>query len=507
MKKSKGKKVGIYLAIAITILAIVGLLPFLIPLSQVTDTIEVELGDTLSEELSLYVAGFEPALWVTNIDTSNVNVNEIGDYQVFVKHGFQEFTYSVLVRDTVAPVLTLKEGKIYLEKEKTYPTSYFVEDSFDISGDVFITITEKHFPDTKRSYAYSTYCGTSELTFFAMDNSGNESVYTLDVIFDTAPEITGTRNFYVVPGTTLDYLEFVEASDEIDGIITENLKVNAEGVDLSSKGNYDLTYICEDSYGLIAEKKVSVNVMDAMEIQELINTHKIHRLTEIIKGANNLYDVGYYDDKTLDEMIKIMHPTTARIVNEVGYGSGFIIKIDDENIILGTNQHVVKKQSEVGVYLFDGSFVKGEVIGTNYGYDIAIVSAKLEEIKKETLDQLYTVHIDKGYWDSLDNKADLEIGLRCINDKGQVWRDKKGKLIYKEGVADLMWRDIPQVTRVSTELFHGASGSGLFDVHGNFMGVATYIISGAGRYESYCSTVATFCEVYEDIMQETPYYQ
>ena len=155
-----------------------------------------------------------------------------------------------------------------------------------------------------------------------------------------------------------------------------------------------------------------------------------HRLTEKIEGAYNLYDVGYYDDKTLDEMIKIMHPTTARITNESGYGSGFIVKIDDENIILGTNQPVVKQQSMVGVYLFDGSFAAGKVLGTNYGYDMAIVSIKVEDIKKETLDQLYTVHIDKGYWDDLDNKANLEIGLRCINDKGQVWRDRKGKLIY-----------------------------------------------------------------------------
>ena len=77
-----------------------------------------------------------------------------------------------------------------------------------------------------------------------------------------------------------------------------------------------------------------------------------------------------------------MHPTTARITNESGYGSGFIVKIDDENIILGTNQHVVKQQSMVGVYLFDGSFAAGKVLGTNYGYDMAIVSIKVEDIKK-----------------------------------------------------------------------------------------------------------------------------
>ncbi|MBQ8040494.1 MAG: hypothetical protein IJ274_11615, partial [Lachnospiraceae bacterium] len=76
--------------------------------------------------------------------------------------------------------------------------------------------------------------------------------------------------------------------------------------------------------------------------------------------------------------------------------------------------------------------------------------------------------------------------------------DRKGKLVYKSGTTDLMWRSPPQVTRVTTSLFHGASGSGMFDIHGNFMGVATYIITGAGRYENYCSTVETFCYAYEE---------
>ena len=141
MKKNKGKKVGLFLMIFITILGIVGLLPFLIPLKQITNTVEIELGDTLSEELSNYVSGFEPAFWVTNLDISQVDTNTVGDYTATVKHGFQEFVYSILVRDTVPPTLTLKEGKIYLEKGKTYPSSYFVEESFDLGGDIFVSIT------------------------------------------------------------------------------------------------------------------------------------------------------------------------------------------------------------------------------------------------------------------------------------------------------------------------------------------------------------------------------
>lgn len=499
VKKNIGKKVGITLGIVAVALIIVGLLPFVIPLNQVTGEFEVELGDAISEDLHDYVSGFAPGFWVTDLDVSGVDTNCVGDYTATVKHGFQELNYTVLVRDTTAPVLTLNTENTYLKKDQMYPVSYFVEEVFDLSEDVMVTVSDNAMPDIKKAYAYSENCGVYVLTFFAKDASGNESEYTLSVTVDTSPVISGMKEYYVVPGTSLDYLEFITAYDEIDGDVSESVKVNAENVDLSKAGSYKLVYFCEDSYGLKTEEKVAVNVMEAMDIQELINTHKIHRLDEIIVGAYNLYDVGYYDNKTMEEMYEIMHPTTTRITTKVpSYGSGFILEIGAEEIIIGTCQHVVKKYDTVDVSFFDGTTVTGTIVGTAYDYDLGFVSVKREDISQELVDKLYTVHINKGYWDSLENEADLEVGVRCINDKGSVWRDRKGKLVYKSGTTDLMWRSLPQVTRVTTSLFHGASGSGMFDIHGNFMGVATYIITGAGRYENYCSTVETFCQAYEE---------
>ena len=506
--KKRWKKVAVIAGITVFILLIVGALPFVIPLKQVTDTMEIELGDALTENLDDYVSGFEPGLWVTKLDVSNVDTNRVGDYTVIVKHGFQEFVYDILVRDTTPPELTLKTEKIYLKKGQTYPVSYFVEESFDLGGEVTITAGDFSIHNLRRSYAYSKDCGKYELCLYAVDLSGNEASYTLDVTVDTAPTITGMKDYYVVPGTTLNYLEKIVAEDTVDGDVTGNLRVNAEEVDLSSEGSYKLLYICEDSYGLSSEEAVSVNVMDAKDIQELINTHKIHRLEDIIVGAYNLYDIGVYEGKSMEEMYEIMHPTTVRIKpSEKSYGSGFVLQVEEDQVLIGTNQHVVKNFETVQVYFFDGTMVKGNVLGTAYDYDLAFVGIKREDISEELLDKLYTVHIDKGYWDELENEPDLEIGIRCINDKGSVWRDRKGKLIYKSGTTDLMWRKLPQVTRVSTQLFHGASGSAMFDIHGNFMGVATYIITGAGRYESYCSTVETFCDVYEDMFEKNVYYQ
>lgn len=505
-KKKHTKIIGIILAIVAAVIVVLGLMPFVVPLNPVTDTITVELGDEISTDLDNYVSGFAPGFWVTNLDVSGVDTGRVGDYIATVKHGFQEFTYTILVRDTTAPILTLATDNIYLEKGQMYPANYFVEEVFDLSGDVMLTVSDSVMSDFRRTYAYSEDCGIYVLSLFAKDASGNESVYTLSVTVDTAPTISGMKEYYVVPGTTLNYLEFITAFDEVDGDVSENVHVNAENVDLSAVGSYELIYVCEDSYGLESEESVAVNVMEAMDIQELINIHKIHRLEEIIVGAYNLYDIGYYDDKTMAQMQEIMEPTTIRITNNESYGSGFILQVLDEEIIIGTCQHVVKSADTVGISFFDGTKVDGTVIEAIYDMDIAFVSVKREDISQELLDQLYTVHINKGYWDTLDNNADLEVGVRCITDQGTVWRDRSGKLVYKSGQADMMWRGLPQVTRVTTSLFHGSSGSNVFDIHGNTMGIATYIITGGGRYESYCSTLETLCDEFEEVFGRKLYY-
>lgn len=506
-KTNKGKIVGIVISAVGMLCVIAVILLFVVPLNQTTKKITVELGDEISTDLNDYVSGFMPGFWVTKLDVSEVNTSSVGIYTAIVKHGFQEFNYEVTVQDTTPPTITLLSGNVYLKEGETYPVSYFVEDSFDLGGEVTVTVSDVTKHNIRRGYVYSDKSGEYSFDFYAKDESGNEAVYTLVVTVDTPPTITGMKNYYVAPGTTLDYLEFIEAVDEVDGDVTVSVYTDATDVDLSTVGEYELIYICEDSYGLSSSETVNVNVLESMEIQNLINTHKINRFDEIIVGAYNLYDIGCYEDKTMKEMLEIMNPTIVRIETPIpSNGSGFILEITDDEIIIGTNQHVVKKYENLDVYFFDGTKVKGKVIDTLYDYDMGFMSVKRADISEELLDKLYTVHINKGYWDALNNEADLAMGVRCITNDGKVWKERTGRLVYKSGVTDLMWRSIPQVTRVSVSLFHGASGSNVFDIHGNMMGIATYIITGAGRYESYCIPLDVFCEKYEKVFGRKPYY-
>lgn len=493
------KKIGIITGVVAAVLAVLVLLPFAVPLNQVSDSYTVELGNEISTEVTDYVKGFVPGVWVSVLDVTDVNTYCLGEYRATVKQGFHTYEFTINVEDTVAPVLHFSDENFYLKEGEVYAVDYFLDEIVDFSDKVSVFVSEAGKKEAKHSDVCMEKSGIFVLTFVAQDESENESAYTLSVTVDTPPVITGMKDYYVVPGTTLDYLEFIEAYDIVDGDVSENVYVDASGVDLSSEGFYELSYICEDAYGLITEEEVSVNVMASMDIQELINTHEIHRLDDRIIGAYNLYDIGYYDNKTMDEMFEIMHPTTIRITNNGGYGSGFILEISDEEIIIGTCQHVVKKQDTVGIYFFDGTKATGTVVGTIWNEDVGFVSVKIEDIPEDLLNRLYTVHINKGYWDSLENETDLEVGIRCITDKGTVWRDRKGKLVYKASHGDMQYRNLYDATRITASLFSGASGSNIFDIHGNTMSVATYVISGGGRYESYGMTLETLCSGFEEI--------
>lgn len=505
-KKKNTKKIGIILGIVAAVIVFLALLPFVVPVQKVTNAVTIELGGDISTKIEDYVTGFAPGIWVSRLDISDVNTNQIGTYTAKVKQGFREFEYNILVEDTTAPTLAFLNDSIYLKEGETYSADYFVTEAYDVSGDVTIQVTEDVLADNLATDMCIEESGVYVLTFVANDPSGNVSEYTLSVTVDTAPTISGMKEYYVVPGTTLNYLEFITAFDEVDGDVSENVHVNAENVDLSAVGSYELVYVCEDSYGLESEESVAVNVMEAIDIQELINTHEIHRLEDIIIGAYNLYDIGYYNDKTMAQMLEIMEPTTIRITNGSRYGSGFILEILDEEIIIGTCQHVVAGSNTVDISFFDGTKVAGTIVEAIYDWDIAFVSVKREDVSQDLLDRLYTVHINKGYWDTLNNEADLEVGVRCITDQGTVWRDRSGKLVYKSGQADMMWRGLPQVTRVTASFFHGSSGSNVFDIHGNTLGIATYVITGGGRYESYCSTLETLCDKFEEVFGRKLYY-
>lgn len=342
----------------------------------------------------------------------------------------------------------------------------------------------------------------------------NISKVPVTIILDTAPEIGGIREFYLACGYDADYLEGITAVDTVDGDVSGSVTVDKGDLDTDTVGEYEIVYQVTDSYGLSEEESTTVYVMEPLDLQREINTHKISRLDQTIVGAINLYDSGYYEEDNVDFIIEEMTSTRVRIRfdRSDGYwsfGSGYIIKMNEDEIILGTNHHVISGRDKWDVYFHDGTKAEGTVIGSNKAKDIAFVRVSSADVPKGTFDTLKTVHINKGYWDSLENNAGIALCIRCIDNSGGVWRDRTGKMNQKMLVPGTM-PELPETdneTWTSLAQFHGCSGSAILDGHGNLIAMSVSIASYYGKTYQMAVNLEEILKAYEEIVGECAYYE
>lgn len=99
-------------------------------------------------------------------------------------------------------------------------------------------------------------------------------------------------------------------------------------------------------------------------------------------------------------------------VEEEGAASGFIIAQNNDELLIATNNHVVKDATDVTVAFpvdtenEDDKVVPAKVKGTDPGTDLAVVAVKLEDIKEDVLKQLKIA--------VLGSSDDLKVGQTAI---------------------------------------------------------------------------------------------
>lgn len=448
-----------------------------------TDKMIIELGDPVSDDLNDYITGMDWAIPYSQLDLSGVKQDTVGEYEACLTHGGQQFFYDIIVQDTTPPELFLQRENQYLELGETYSIDRFVTGAEDISGSVELSLSAMTGNCGEDNTIAFYACGTFPVGIVAVDPSGNVTRDYVEVIVDTAPEISGMQEYYIAVGSEVDYLEGIVAMDTVDGDVSDTLEVDLDALNGDAAGEYVIIYTAVDGYGLVAEAGAVVHVMEKLDLQEAINTHQINRFDQTIVGAYNLYDGGYYEEDNVDFIKEEMEPAFVVIKpKETARGSGFIIEITEEYVLLCTNQHVVRGKETVSVYFHEGSFAKGTVVGTNSNRDIGFVKIDRADISPELMDTLKTVHINKTYWDNISTEK-VSLVMRTLNVDGSVWRDRDGSLIAK--IDDTEYDSWNHFSRLNLSLYGGCSGSAILDGHGNLiamaMGHVTYYDHAAGK--------------------------
>lgn len=482
-----------------------------------TQETSFEIGDTLNTDPAFYLDGEDWCVSLSYVDTSAVKKTIVGRYPIYIYHGFYKYTSYINVIDTLAPEVTCDIKNKTISPGETisvHSLGLNIQDHSEIDSIAFTKIASSHFytglsdeasADMKEAYLKGipmyaeefqfSYGGIYTLTIEVTDAFHNSSEITLTLTVEQPPVVTAPNHIYVASNQNVDFSAYVDAWDFIDEDFgKDDLVIDTSEVNMSSTGEYKVYYTATDSYGLSITAYSIVHVSSQEALQELINTHVINISDNVIVGALNPYDSGYYEGQDISYIQEAMLPTIVHIENDKldTFGSGFIIEINDEFVTIATNEHVITSDMIIDVTFFDAKTCTGSVVASNAREDMAFIRIPISEkestssLSQDYVNTLRTVHIDKAYWDSLANDSNLVFCYNCINADGDVWLLGDGTILEKKATRD--WNNYKDVseTILSTQPMAGSSGSALYDTSGRLVGM----IRGYTDYGSYTETVA-----------------
>jgi serine protease Do len=159
-----------------------------------------------------------------------------------------------------------------------------------------------------------------------------------------------------------------------------------------------------------------------------------------------------------------MFPNAPQEEREHALGSGTIVSPD--GYIL-TNNHVVAHATEITVILHDKRQFKGKVVGADPDTDIAVVKINAHDLPTAVL----------------GNSSDLHVGdivMAFGNPYEQYFTMTRG-IVSALGRAEDQAEPVPEnFIQTDAAINPGNSGGALVNIHGQVIGVPTWIVSGGG---------------------------
>ena len=211
--------------------------------------------------------------------------------------------------------------------------------------------------------------------------------------------------------------------------------------------------------------------------------------------TNNSYrnNKSYYDELT--DLISDVMPTVVSITNmqkfkQNGYsmfgfrvqpqeyeapasGSGVIVGMTEEQVIILTNNHVVESSSSLSVTFNDTETVDAAIKGTDSSKDLAIISVDKKNIKDEILDNLKVSKIGNS-----DNVKVGESVVAIGNALGIGQSVTSGIISAKDREIDEI-ENSSKLIQTDAPINPGNSGGALINMRGELIGINVAKSSGS----------------------------
>lgn len=515
-KKEKPDRCKRICILAAALVAFICLFMVLFHVTPKSSYFSYELGESVSLSKDTYLKGLKWAVNLSKLDLSGVNESKVGNYKAHIKHGFfQKFDYTIEILDTTPPEVEVFSDFVPLLRMEEYVYSNFVSRFSDLSGEVSFSFDTKDdfiVVSNDRKAVFGRRIGDGKIDIIASDPSGNKTVVTIRTFVDDPPIIEGVEEYYVAVGSKVSFSDGVTSYDETDGPI-DCIEVTVDSAYEENVGDYEVLYEAKDSFGFVSSESSTVHVMEPLELQNLINTHDLPGNSNHVIGAINPYDMGISVNNDIEQVEALIRPTLVHIRKDYPggayvHGSGYIISITDDEVIICTNKHVVNDMDTMDIYFFDGSRVVGKTVASISVPDIAFMSVSKDSIKEVTMSELRTIHLNTPYFNSLEDKPETDIVIRSNHKDGSVWKLEEGKIIRKSGVLSQYYAgfDYP-VTQIDLDLVGGMSGSPVVDETGSLMCMAVFKWFNGSYTEYYGVKVTDIVAYYKEVFgKDADYY-
>lgn len=182
--------------------------------------------------------------------------------------------------------------------------------------------------------------------------------------------------------------------------------------------------------------------------------------TQVIHVQNS----PFFSDPFFRQFFGNMFPNAPQTQREHGLGSGTIVSPD--GYIL-TNDHVVRHATDIEVVLHDKRQFKGKVVGADPGSDIAVVKISANNLPTAVL----------------GNSSQLHVGDQVMafgNPYEQYFTMTRG-IVSALGRSEYGAEPLPEnFIQTDAAINPGNSGGALVNIHGQIIGVPTFILSSGG---------------------------
>lgn len=245
--------------------------------------------------------------------------------------------------------------------------------------------------------------------------------------------------------------------------------------------------------------KVLGNRRSAQNQTTHVSTTKVNKSKSVITS-----DVTEIVKETMPSVVSITNMSVKQVQSFFGgvqlqesqsSGSGFIVGKNDSELLVVTNNHVIKNSKSLTVTFVDNESVEGVVKGTDPSRDVAVVSVPLKSIKNSTLEAIAIAQIG--------DSASLQVGEPAIAIGNALGYGQS----VTTGIISATERELDgfegKLIQTDAAINPGNSGGALLNANGEVIGINTVKINAeAVEGIGYAIPLSDISELLENLMNK-----